>query len=294
MKTLRRFALALSALSALALLPSCELQNCDEGEEENADGVCVQAKSLKRFEGSLETKEAFWVSGGAVTIDGTNGDIEVKSGIAGKVVAKFKRHILRAYDTPEATIVEDLGKLVTTVEGDVGGVGSGSSLVKTHREDGAYSTLGADITVELPPDFDGVLRVLQNNGQTAVYFVGSARGIEVVSENGGCEVSGGTSAASIVVACDNGGVAAKVGGVPAGATGSFTSGNGDLDLEISQSSKFSVQATASGIVDTSAAPSGCVVQEAAPNSKTVSCNGATAADPVLQATAENGDVVLTF
>lgn len=93
MKTLRRFALALSALSALALLPSCELQNCDEGEEENADGVCVQAKSLKRFEGSLETKEAFWVSGGAVTIDGTNGDIEVKSGIAGKVVAKFKRHM---------------------------------------------------------------------------------------------------------------------------------------------------------------------------------------------------------
>lgn len=294
MKTFRRFALLLSAVSALALQSACELQECPDGEEENSEGKCIQVKTLKRFEGSLETKEAYWSSGGAVTIDGVNGDIQVKSGVAGKVVAKFQRFVFRAYDTPEATIVEELGKLTATVQGDVGGVGSGSSLVKSSREGGAASTLGADLIVELPPEFDGVLKVLQNNGQTAVYFVGEARGIEVVSDNGGCEVSGGTAATSIVVACDNGGVAAKVGAVPAGASGSFASGNGDLDLEISQSSKFSIQATASGVVDTTAAPSGCTVQEAAPNSKTVSCNGATTADPVFQANAENGDVVLTF
>lgn len=289
---------SLLAASTLALALSaigCEVQ-CDENDE--TQGTTCIAKSLKKFEGTPTTKQAAWVSGGTVTIEGVNGKIDVVRGSAGLVSATFTPFDYRAHDTPEADVVADIGTLSLTVEGDVGGV-SGATRVKSAK--GAASTTGADVSVSIPPEFDGKLVVRQNNGETVIAFVGSASGVDLVSDNGGCSVTGSATQATFVVNCDNGGIDASLSGVPAGASGTITSGNGDVNLHIPGSAKFFVQGTtgSTGMVDVgNAVAAGCAVLEATPPSdqaRTVTCGSAVAGDAQYVVGAPDlGDIHLSF
>jgi hypothetical protein len=289
----------------------CEAQKCDDqtvqgegdaGTEESDEGACVVLKSLKKFNGTDQSGQAEWVDGAPVTIDGRNGDITVRQGSGMNVAATFEPFVFRAYDTPDEVAIADIAKLNAVVEGDHNGT-PGAVLVRTSRQDGAKTTLGADITVDLPPTFNGPLSIIQDNGQTDVDFAGSAVGFSVKSDNGSCDVTTGAAAATVDVFCDNGDLVASVGGVPAGSEPrKFATGNGTVDVDFSGAAgaRFNVQAQAraGGIVDTTnAASAGCAVQEASAGSKTVSCNGATSADPTYQAIADGtglADVVLSF
>lgn len=259
-----------------------------------ADGALV---SLKKFVGTSQTLDEPWSLGGPVTIDSRNGDILVRAGDSGMVRATFSPFVLRGYCTDEQSVIADLALLVATVDAaDSGGVA-----VRTERPSGAPNTLGAKIEVFLPPDFNGPLHIMQDNGATDVQFAGAATSFELSSANGDCRAHTGSSASNVNVSCDNGELTATLGGVPAGSLGGrFVTGNGGVNLTLPSGLRFNVQAQAlaGGIVDTgNVATSGCTVQVASEASKTISCNGATSADPVYTAIADGtnlANVTLAF
>ena len=275
---------ALSAIGVMALVfgsLGCEASECDN-EETGADGVCLE--SLTRFEGTADTQSQPYTSGATVSIDSENGRVRVVQGTSADVVGTFEPFVLRGASTSEEDVAADLARLTGVVSLDGSNV-----VVNVERESGSQFTLGADVLVELPSTFDGILSVNQENGQTDVDFVGSAIGVLVTSDNGGCDVETG-SARDISVSCDNGDLERPdFGGISDSVNGSgFSTGNGSITLALPAGGVFSVQAQAlgGGEVVINGAPATCPVNEASPSAKTVSCNGATAADPIYQATAE--------
>jgi hypothetical protein len=289
----------------LALGAGCEAQDCDvveqtpDGGTETREGVCL--KSLTRFDGTNEfVHTARWLPGAPITIDGRNGDIEVVQGTGTDVVATFDPFVWLAHDSSQDRVQAQFDKLNTEATGDPGG--SGAVLVRSSRDDGASSGLGADIRVEIPPGFDGALTIEQDNGQTDIDFAGSASAVKLISDNGSCSVTSSAVASSVELFCKNGDISANISGAPAG-TGPRTihTGLGDINLSfvgVPTSQPFSVQAFApDGVVNTvNEAGAGCVVMDpAAPNSKTIRCRNGTSADPVFRVDADSlSDITLTF
>jgi hypothetical protein len=267
----------------------CEAQDCDNAET-GAEGVCL--KSLKRFEGAPETGTADY-AGDDIIIDSSNGDVYVVEGQEGLVTARFDPFVLRAYDVTEDEAEEDFELLdlaVTTDGGDVH--------VDVTRLDGAPTSLGADITVAIPPEFAGNLHVDQGNGQTEVRYVAAASGVIVDSDNGDCDVTTGV-ASEITIQCDNGDLSASISDVTAQTGAGFSTGNGSIALSLPAGEVFSVQAAAlaGGTVSVENMPSECTLAVASESAKTLSCNGATTEDPVYQVQADGtslADVVLSF
>jgi hypothetical protein len=267
----------------------CEAQDCDNAET-GAEGVCL--KSLKRFDGPLETGTVDY-AGDDIIVDGSNGDIYVVEGVAGLVSASFEPFVLRAYDITQEEADEDLELLDLSITTDGGDVH-----VDVTRLDDALSSLGADITVAIPPEFTGNLRVAQGNGQTEVRYVAAASGVIVDSDNGSCDVATG-AASEISVHCDNGDLSASIDDVTAQSGAGFSTGNGSITLFLPTSAVFSVQAAAlaGGTASAENLPAGCVLAEASESAKTLSCNGATTDDPIYQVEADRtslADVVLSF
>jgi hypothetical protein len=253
--------------------------------------------SLKKFVGTTQMLDQPWSLGGPVTIESRNGDVLIRVGDSGMVRATFSPFVYRGYCTDEQSVIADLAFLVATVDAaDSGGVA-----VRTELLSGAPSTLGAQIDVFLPPDFNGPLQIMQANGATDVQFAGAATSFGLSSANGDCLAHTGSSATSVDVSCDSGALIAALGGVPAGSLGGrFVTGNGGVNLTLPTGQRFNVQAQAlaGGIVDTgNVSTSGCTVQVASEASKTISCNGATSADPVYTAIADGtnlANVTLAF
>jgi hypothetical protein len=267
----------------------CEAQDCDN-EETGAEGVCL--KSLKRFESPAETETVAY-AGDDVIIRSSNGDVHVVQGETGDVTATFEPFVLRAYDVTQEEADEDLASLERVITTDGNDVH-----VDVARPDGAPSSLGADITVAIPPEFAGNLRIEQSNGHTEVDFVGDAAGVLVTSDNGGCDIVAGV-ASEISVYCDNGDIRASIDGVTPQFGNGFSTGNGSITLAVPGDAVFSVQAEslAGGSVTAENMPDDCVLNEASASAKTLSCNGATTEDPVYTVKADGtslADVVLTF
>jgi len=285
-----RIVTLLSFLAAGSSLSGCEAQNCTGPNGEKA--VCL--KSLTRFEGDRVIQSADYAPGADVTITSKNGDVTVESGDADDAVsATFQPFVLRAYDTSEDEVQADLAKLDTSIDTNA----DGSVSVTVARESGAYDTLGADVTVGLPPSFGGVLNVSPQNGETSVLFVGAAAGVVVHSGNGSCNVAAGSS--DVSVECKNGDLVASI-DAPAPQTGSgFVTDNGSITLNLPSDGVFSVEAQAAdgGTVSVDGLPDACTVDAASDASQTVSCNGATSDDPIYQVTAYGtalSDVDLVF
>ena len=291
-------------VALLALGAGCEAQDCDvveqtpDGGTETREGVCL--KSLTRFDGTNEfVHTARWLPGAPITIDGRNGDIEVVQGTGTDVVATFDPFVWLAHDSSQDRVQDQFDKLNTEATGDPGG--SGAVLVRSSRESGASSGLGADIRVEIPPGFDGALAVQQDNGTTEVAFAGSATSVKVHSDNGSCTVTSSAAATEVDLHCENGSLTANVSGAPAGGgTRSIRTDLGDINLSfvgVPTSQPFNVQAQAlGGVVNlVNDVGAGCTQQTAGAGSKTVSCHGGTQANPTYQVRAESlSDITLTF
>ena len=293
-----------AGLSLLSM--GCEAQKCDveTGDGQTQEGVC--AKSLKRFVGANPiVREAQWTPGSPITIDSRNGDIEVVRGTSNVVRATFIPVVWLAYDSSNERVNGQFDLLNTEATGDAGGV-SGAVLVKTSRQSGAASSLGADITVEIPPAFDGAFSVQQDNGSTDVEFVGSAPSVKVHSDNGSCRVVSSAAATAVDLHCENGDLEANISGAPAGAgtrtihTGDPDVGSGDINLSfvgVPTSQPFNVQAFAVGgtVQSVNDVGAGCTVQIAGEGSKTFSCHGGDQSHPTYQVRTERlSDITLTF
>ncbi len=272
-------------------LAGCEAQNCDNPDT-GAQGVCL--KSLKRFVSPAESDSAPYDGTGDLLIDSPKGDVHVIAGSADdEFVVTFEPFVLRAYDTPDEIAAENLASLERSI-----GASGGDVLIDVTRPSGSPSSLGADITAELPPSFDGRLRIDQTNGSTNVNFVGAAMGVLVTSENGGCDLATG-SASEISAHCDNGDMTATIDAAVPQTGAGFSTGNGSITLFLPTDGVFSVQAQAlaGGTVSVENMPSTCELNAASDDSKTLSCNGATVDDPVYQAMADGtglANVVLSF
>jgi hypothetical protein len=268
----------------------CEAMKCDGQNGQSA--VCL--KSLKRFNGETATQTTDYVSGADVSVHSRNGNVDVIAGSADdSVVATFHPFVLRAYDTAESVVADDLTKLETSANTDA----DGNVTVDVSRMSGAESTLGADLTVELPISFAGALGVNQENGETHVKFVGSATAVTLTSGNGSCELV--TGAADVSVHCENGDLSARLDTATPQSGQGFVTDNGSITLTLPPDGVFSVQAQAlgGGSVKVEHLPGACTVNAASDAAKTLSCNGATDADPVYTAKADGtglADVTLTF
>jgi hypothetical protein len=282
--------LSIFMCGAFLLSTGCEAMKCEGQDGQSA--VCL--KSLKRFDGETATQTADYTAGADVNIHSRNGNVEVVAGSADdSVVATFHPFVLRAYDTAESVVADDLTKLETSATAEA----DGSVTVDVSRMSGAESTLGADLTVELPPSFAGALGVNQDNGETRVKFVGSATTVTVTSGNGSCDIA--TGAADASVHCENGDLSARIDAASPQSGQGFVTDNGSITLVLPADGVFSVQAqAASGAnVNVEHLPAACSVNTASPAAKTLSCNGATDADPVYTAKAGGtglADVTLTF
>ena len=183
----RTSALFALGFGLLAGSTGCELQQCDvtttndAGVTTTQKGVC--AKSLEKWVGTAETKQAQWTPGSEVIIDGFNGPITVVKGSGTLVTATFTPVDLRAHGTSDAEIQADFAALKKDVVGDYNG--TGNVLVKSYQQGAAHTGLGAELRVELPASFDGPLTIVQHNGETDAQYVGSASSISVSSDNGG-------------------------------------------------------------------------------------------------------------
>jgi len=247
---------------------------CEQCQVSSKDGSTTTTKtgfcSVNRFEGSSSNKSATLGDGKNVTIKSRHGNLTVTTGSGGDVTATFHPFVYRAFHTQDSEIQTNFGMLVATVTADA----DGNITVSTTRKDGAPSTLGADIDVQIPSSFAGAFTIDQDNGETDVKAAGNPTAVSITSSNGGIRVAAGSSAATVYVKTDNGDVAVGIGAVPDGAPGgTISTAFGSLALDLPGGGKFSVPATADTKVDFGSAPSACTSEDSAVNSKTLTCNG---------------------
>jgi len=299
MKTVFTLAPALLGV-VLVSLSGCEARECDgtkkvetndQAKNGKEDGACMEFVSTKTWRGETEEFRGDYASGKNVSIDNSQGEIRVQRADRDDVLVTFKPFVARAHDICDGeeitsgdrcqAIDDDLADQEMTFEED-----DGNYLVQARRHD-SVNSLGADIEVELPNEFNGRLTIKQNNGDTNVFDMGDAAAVIAQSSNGDCAIETG-GAPLIDIRCEN--------GLSDVAIGAITPGDGvrqiyktDEDLgELvvtfpSTDEPFSVSARSAGAdvrIEPSNPPSGCEVLGDDARSVTVACNGATDEDPV--------------
>jgi DUF4097 and DUF4098 domain-containing protein YvlB len=260
-------AVGLSLVGATTGCEKCQVSTQDGSDTKTQTGYC----SVNRFQASNAREASATLGDGRdVTIKSINGNLTVKAGSGGDVSATFHAFVYRAFNTADSEVQKDFDLLVTDASADA----DGNVTVSTSRKNGAKSTLGADFDVVVPSSASGAFTIIQNNGDVDVASVGGATAVSITSDNGGITASVGSAANSVNVSGDNGDVAVSIAGVPSGATGGkITAQHGDISLTLPTTGGYSVPATAGAKVDFGTPPTGCAVEEAASNSKTLTCNG---------------------
>ena len=188
------------------------------------DENSITAETLVRYEGSDESARVEYLPTQGVRIVSDNGDVEVRTGNVSEVVVTFSPFTMRKKDENKLAVreIEEDLKLSAITDGDV--------VISAEQRSGASGYLGADIQVVLPADFDGVLRVEQDNGSVDVDLDGSpSRGTTVLSDNGSIDVVGARGA--IDVFTDNGSVFVDL-DAWSSSDGSISSGNGEIELAV--------------------------------------------------------------
>jgi hypothetical protein len=247
------------------------------------------AQTLEEFEGEPIALAVNYTPGQAMKVTGLNGEIRFEDGgRAGEVHVLFKPFTFDGYDKEEEAreaIENDLH--VALAEDNEGAVHAAVD------KDGGGS-LGAHVIVSLPPEFDDLIHIANRNGQVDVEYVAGATSLWVHNRGAGdCLIAGQPSLRDTNVVCGFdvrvtdvadkvqvrsegiGDVMVSIAAVAAGSGGGdIRADNGEVNLTVPAStSDFSVQAAAygGGVVNAPAAPSGCQLQVAAENSKTLSC-----------------------
>jgi len=288
-----KFGLGVLGVTTLLAASGCELQKCEGDDGKSA--LCV--KSLKRYEADAIAPDALaYTAGTDVSVDGVYGDIHVVEGDSGFVRVKFEPFDYRAYDAESAAREELASKLDTgfslTDTGFVAQVG---------RHD-STNGLGADITLYLPPEFDGKLAAVNhsdgpvNPGDLKLDFVAGASYLTLSTKHlGDCTARGAPSVGGFRARCDgnidvsdvsgvgtidatglDGNVTLSLAEIAAG--GNISTEDGDITLTFPADGKFYVSALASDggtvnapLLEESCSLAGTSVK--ADNSKSFFCGG---------------------
>ncbi len=296
-------AFKLLTLSCLALGILVNTTGCAECTE-NDDTGGVTCKSLKYVQASEpKITRVNYQSGASLDVKTVNGGITVVNGSEDVVVVETTPRVGKAHDTPEEDFTTALEQL--NADTQVSGDANGNAVVRAPG--GGVDSVS--VVVRLPPGFNGTIKLTQGNGSTEVKGVQGATALDVYSDNGSCDIRGATSVVSTSVNCDNGstsvtGVANDVNitagngdlfvevASPGGSGGKIFADNGDIELAVPASGNFSVQAQATGTVDMGN-PSSCSINEAAANSKTLTCNDGGANYEVI-ADGPGADILVSY
>ncbi|WP_437317669.1 hypothetical protein [Sorangium sp. So ce385] len=188
-------------------------------------GCVITAETLVRYEGNDESVRVEYLPTQSIRIVSDNGDVEVRTGDVSGVEVTFSPFTMRKKDENQLAVqeIEEDLELAAEIDGDV--------VITTRTRDGSSGYLGADIKVVLPrKDFDGVLRIEQDNGSIDVDLGGApSRGTTIVSDNGSIDVVGARGA--IDVATDNGSVFVDL-DAWSSSDGAISSGNGAIELSV--------------------------------------------------------------
>ena len=275
------------------------------------------ARTSDRFNASDQAEEVPWSTGGRVTVNGLSGNIFVVVGSTEDTVrVTFSPFHYWEPDQRE----EALQMLADAIQLEAVPDGAGVH-ISTDR-DGPGNGMGADIRVELPTSFDGVLdvsnrsRAVEHPGDIEIDFVGAASEVLVSTESlGDCDVNGASSVKQTTANCDGEvyirGVSDDVsiittslqGDVAVDLTvesvsdtasgGTVDSYAGDVNLTFPAAGDYSILATTwEGVVDEGNLPTGCTLLQPDPQdprSKTVSCGTGIPQYAVNACTGEAGD-----
>ena len=269
-------------LTAAALLAGLALSN----------SACeVTAETTEKYLGTdVEPDPVPYAAGQDLTIHGRNGKIDVVIGDYESITVLFEPFTFRGADEEEEAKAEMENSLVTTVED------RGSTIfVETLKDGPGSSSLGADITVAIPPDFSGGIFVDQDgSGDVHIDDVGEAIQLGIRAQGvPDCIVHAAPTVVESEVWCGavllenvsghvnvqadflNGNAVVSMASVePAGADNVIYTNDGDIVLTLPDDEGYNVQAwvvSGTGVVNTGPVPDACEEVVASDASKTVSC-----------------------
>ena len=183
MKNILRIATAAAVLVAVGGMTQGCLVDCVEEETAEGDSrtVCTAVEATRYEHAEDITASMPYAAGDALTIENTNGNINVSSGSTDAVEITIERFTTRPKGEKEEAEAEmDLSNYSITTEGGVVRV----------RRNGGSDFLGADVTVRLPSTFDNTsaFNVDSNNGNLNLRDV---RGTLNIKQGNGtsCDVS---------------------------------------------------------------------------------------------------------
>jgi hypothetical protein len=226
-------------------------------------GCKATIETLDRYNGTPVNKSAVWTSGKSVSIENTNGLVNVKVGTdASNVVVQGKPFTMSDSESNAK------GEMESKLALNVGADGSGNVTVQGVKSGGTYP--GWELFVWIPPSFNGALSVRSKNGTADVAGVDGAASATIKVDNGSLIATLGSGA--VDATSGNGSVDVKVGG---GGSGTVGSNNGSVDFDIPASAKANVQAqaTSSVKVDSSLQSVCPEVSGSTATAKTLTCNG---------------------
>lgn len=299
----RSLTLTAVALSTLALSAGCEVSKCET--EDGQDATC--AESLERYtrDGSDQTYSEAYEPGMNVVVDNIKGDIFVRPGNAGVVEIVASPFTYRGHSKDTEAGDDITNGWSGTIE-----AADGQITFITYQQ-GGWDEVGTTLTVFLPPEFDGALRVVNQGAGNleeadidisddgAGSPLGSAHSLTVESMGlGECNINGVPSVTSTTASCrgeieitnvsDNvtahaDGIASdsdpymvrvSFAGISADATGgeiSTTEGHVELNMPADGNFQITAAPNEDGVVNIADVPDGC---EASDN--VVSCGTADA------------------
>jgi hypothetical protein len=174
-----------SALAITALVGELGVSGC-------------KAETMVKYEGTPFTDSEVWSSGKSLNVLGVNGQINIRTGQTGTVVATFRPFTHRGSGQEDEANREMTENLTVGVSREDS---TGTVLVSTSRSGGSTG-LGAVVDLEIPPDFDADIRVNNQVGGVKMEAVGQATVIEVINPGvGNCTVLGAPSVANTFVTC---------------------------------------------------------------------------------------------
>jgi hypothetical protein len=260
--------------------------------------------SACEIEGTIETTEKYigtdvteqldWTSGQDLTVHGRNGNVDIVIGDYDSVTVLFEPFTFRGADEEEEAKAEMENSLTKTAEDRGSGI-----YVETLKEGPGSSSLGADITVAIPPDFDGGIFIDQEGaGDVDIDGVGEAIQLGIHAQGvSDCTIQGAPTVVESEVWCGavlledvsghvdvradflDGNASVSMASVEPAADNIIYTEDGDIVLTLPSDEAYVVQAwvvEGGGVVNTGPIPDGCDEAVADEGSKTVSCGeGAT-------------------
>ncbi|MFO0566435.1 MAG: hypothetical protein U0263_12270 [Polyangiaceae bacterium] len=309
------FTLALMG-ATLVSASGCKLV-CKENEQKNGS-ECI-GKSLTKFNGTEVSKTVDYQPGGTFSVSATYGNIKIQSGApAGKVVVVFQPFDYEGYDEKDLATRQMNENLSLNVA-------EGANVNITAQRTGETTNgLGTSIVVQLPPEFDSSITIVNdgkgplNEFDVDVSGVGASKSVNLTnhSDLGKCTVSGAASVVNTNVTChrevtvtgvsddvnistegagmDDPSVVVRIASISGSAKGGTieVTDQGSIDATFPASGDFSVHGSApKGAVDVGAPPASCTATETSSVDKTVACGGGGPSYTVRTA-GENGTVFL--